>query len=210
MISVPGAASHQSASNHSHPSGHSPATGDNAPPTIRNLIPAQNSMLDEWDLLEKSMRLRHTQEQAIRNLIPAQNSMLNEWEFLKKSVRLQRAQKQYRKKPNTEIINDSYKNENDKERICSASAESSTSRDSQENSDDGSQKTQQVFFKALRENNLSELAAIITDQNWNLNVSDPETGLTPLSLAVRNENFECVKFLLKQDVDVNARNNDGA
>lgn len=155
------------------------------------------------------MRLRRTQMQAIRNLIPAQNSMLNEWEFLEKSVRLQRTQKQYRKKPNTKIINDSFKNENDKERICSASAESSTSTDAQENSDGGSQKTQPVFFKALRENNLSELAAIITGQKRDLNAIDPETGLTPLSFAVRNENFECVKFLLKQDVDVNARNNDG-
>jgi hypothetical protein len=135
MISVPGAASHPSASNHSHPSGHSPATGDNAPPAIRTLIPAQNSMLDEWEFLEKSVRLRRAQEPG-------------------------------REKPNTEIINDSSKDGNGEGRICSASAKSSTSLDVQENSDGGAQKTQQVFFKALRENNFSELAAVITSSTW--------------------------------------------
>ncbi len=135
--------------------------------------------------------------------------MLDEWEMLEKSVQLRRTREQDCKKPNPEIIDVSSKDKNDGESNCSVSEESWISLDDQEKSGGGPQETQQTFFKALQKNKLSELAAIIAGQERSLNAVDPETGLTPLSLAVRNENFELVKFLLKQGVDVNARNNDG-
>jgi ankyrin repeat protein len=180
MMSVPGAASHQSASNQSGPSGHPPPTGVNAPPIIRNLMPVQNSMLDEWEFLEKSVRLRRTQEQ-------------------------------HREKSNTEIIGDSGKDGNDAAHVFLSGDESPASSDTPHHSDGGSQTAQQAFFKAIRENNSSRLSEMIASPEWtaDLNAVDPETGLTPLSLAVRSGHIGCVKFLLKQGVDVNARNNDG-
>lgn len=120
-----------------------------------------------------------------------------------------RIREQNCKNPNSEVIEVSSKNKSDEECSDSVSKESSTSSEVQENSGSEPQKTQQAFFKALQKNDSSELAAMIAGREWNLNAVDPETGFTPLSLAVRNENFECVKFLLRQGVDVNARNHDG-
>ena len=180
MNSVPGVTSDHLANSYFHLPGHPPHTGENAPPTVRTTEITQNSLIAEWECLQKHLQLRYIQEQCLKT-------------------------------PSTEVIDDSSKHGNNEECMQSSSEESLISSNSSEDPNAGSQTMKQAFARAIQENNLSRLAEMIASPEWkaDLNAVDPETGFTPLSLAVRSGHVRCVKFLLKQNVDVNARNDDG-
>ena len=63
------------------------------------------------------------------------------------------------------------------------------------------------FVKAAQEDNLEELAALISETD--VNMRDTRSQTTALEHAVRNANREMVQFLLTAGADPNARDSSG-
>ena len=63
------------------------------------------------------------------------------------------------------------------------------------------------WFQATKEGDIDSMRAAIAD-GIDLDMQDPESGLTPLSWAAALGHQETVEFLLNAGADVNARNRD--
>lgn len=64
------------------------------------------------------------------------------------------------------------------------------------------------FFKVIKSGNVNAVR-IFLNAGMNPNIKDKNSGATPLHWVVLNKNIEIVKELLKNNAEINAKNNDG-